>query len=192
MTAEATGTVTQLLAAARDGDSAAVGRVCELLYHDLRRLARSRLRTQQTLTLLDTTALVHESFMRLVATGQAAIPDRNRFLAYAARVMHSIIIDTVRAKHAERRGGKSAHVTLDTMLQGTLAAEEEELLRLSEAIEHLRDIDERAMRVVEMRYFAGMVESEIALALDITERTVRRDWQKAKLLLQAALEDAHG
>lgn len=182
------GAVTQWLAAAQDGDDAAVGRVCELLYRDLHGLARARLRAQQTLTLLDTTALVHESFLRLLKAGEVAIPDRGRFMAYAARVMHSVVVDVVRAKHAERRGGDWARVTLDTQLADSLTASEEDVLRLSEAIEHLRAVDARAMQVVEMRYFAGMEETEIAVALGLTERTVRRDWQKAKMLLRAALE----
>ena len=183
------GDITRWLSAARDGDSEAVGRVCELLYHDLRRLARSRLRAHQPMTLVDTTALVHESFMRLLKVGQIEVADRAHFMAYAARAMHSTIIDFVRARQAERRGGDLARVTLDTSIAAQVVACEDEVIRLSEAIEHLSAVDPRAMQVVEMRYFAGMSESEIAKVLDVTERTVRRDWQKARMLLKAVLDE---
>lgn len=181
------GDVTRLLSAARNGDEHAVGQLCELLYHDLRRLARSRLRAHQPLTLIETTALVHESFLRLLKIGRIEIADRAHFLAYASRAMHSTIVDFIRAKHAERRGGDLEKVVLDTAVLDQTVACEDEVIRLSEAIERLAAVDPRAMQVVEMRYFAGMSEREIAAALDVTERTVRRDWQKAKLLLQAAL-----
>lgn len=183
----ATGEVTLLLAAARHGDDDAMARVCELLYHDLRRVARARLRAHAPLTLLDTTALVHESFLRLVRVGKVDLASRNHFLCYAARAMRSAIIDLIRRNQAERRGGDLAHLTLDTAIADSTSAEEDEVIRLNEAIEHLASIDRRAMQVVEMRYFAGMTEKEIAEALGITERTVNRDWQKAKLLLQDAL-----
>jgi len=179
--------VTTLLPLARAGDAGAVARLYELLYQDLRRVARARLRVQKPVTLLDTTALVHESYIRLVGTGQLALADRNHLLAYAARAMRSIIIDFIRRKQTDRHGGQEAHVTLDTEVAESLPHCEDEVIRVSEALDELMQIDARAVHVVEMRYFAGMTEPEIAQALGITERTVRRDWQKAKLLLQAAL-----
>ena len=182
-----TGDVTQLLVAAQRGDGAAVARLCDLLYNDLRRVARARLRVHQPLTLLDTTALVHESFLRLVKVGQVELANRNHFLAYAARAMRSVIVDFVRRKQAERRGGELDRVVLDTSIADSSEGGESDVIRLNEAIDELTRVDARAMQVVEMRYFAGMTEAEIAAVLGVTERTVRRDWEKARLLLRAAL-----
>ena len=178
-------TVTGLLAVSQDGN--ALSRVCELLYDDLREMAHRRLRSQQPMTLLDTTALVHDSFLRLEGLGKVAMSDRGRFLAYAARVMRSVIVDTIRRRNAVRRGGDQLLVTLDTRLGESIAADEEDVLRLAEAVEELAHVDPRAAQVVEMRYFAGLDDAEIASVLGVTERTVGRDWRKARMLLHAAL-----
>jgi RNA polymerase sigma factor (TIGR02999 family) len=181
------GEIAQLLDAARQGQQAAVAQLCEFLYQDLRQMARSRLRAHQPMTLLDTTALVHESFLRLTKAGRVDVSDRNCFLGYAARVMRSVIVDFVRRKQAERRGGGQLHVTLNTDVAGSVATSEDDVLRISEALDELALAAPRAVQVVEMRYFAGMTEREVAEALGVTERTVRRDWEKARLLLHAAL-----
>jgi RNA polymerase sigma factor (TIGR02999 family) len=180
--------LTLLLAAARQGDPEAAGKAFSLLYDDLRRLARSRLRQHQTMTLLDTTSLVHESYLKLV--GQQALPieDRQHFFAYAARVMRSVIVDFARARLAERRGGGAEHVVLDTALGDGMVAPETDVLRVHEALEVLAQVEPRLASMVEMRYFAGMTEAEVAEAMGLSERTVRRDWEKARLLLSAALE----
>jgi RNA polymerase sigma factor (TIGR02999 family) len=180
--------VTQLLGAVRRGEEGAVDRLCQLMYQDLRKLARARLRPHQRGTLLDTTSLVHESYLRLAKAGEVDVSDRAHFLGYAGRVMRSVIIDFVRAKQAERRGGDEMHVTLDTNIAGSVAANEDDLIRISDALDELAKIDERMVRVVEMRYFAGLDEKEIAAALGVTDHTVRRDWEKARLLLHAALK----
>jgi len=179
--------ITELLAAARSGDAAAANSAFTLLYDDLRRLARSKLRKHQPMTLLDTTALVHEAYLKLV--GQQALPvsDRHHFFAYAARVMRSVIVDFARARAAERRGGKAEHLVLDTALVGQVAAPENDALRVHEALNVLERADERLARIVEMRYFGGLSETEVAEVLGLSERTVRRDWEKARLLLKAAL-----
>jgi RNA polymerase sigma factor (TIGR02999 family) len=157
------------------------------LYDDLRQLARSKLRQHQPLTLLDTTSLVHEVYLKLA--GQSALPviDRHHFFAYAARVMRSVIVDLARARLAERRGGDAEHVALDTDVAERVAAPENEVLRVHEALETLAQADDVLARVVEMRYFGGMTEVEIAQAMDTSERTVRRQWEKARLLLSVAL-----
>lgn len=179
--------ITELLAAARAGDAAAANAAFGLLYDDLRLLARAKLRKHQPMTLLDTTALVHESYLKLV--GQRALPvtDRHHFFAYAARVMRSVIVDMARARLAERRGGDAGHVSLDTDVADSTPAPEDEVLRVHEALETLSQADETLARVVEMRYFGGMSELEIAEALGSSERTVRRQWQKARLLLSVSL-----
>jgi RNA polymerase sigma factor (TIGR02999 family) len=179
--------VTQLLVGARLGDDEATARICEQFYHELRAMAHARLRSQQPMTLLDTTVLVHESFLRLANVGQVAMADRNHFLAYAARVMRSVIIDVVRRRNAERRGGDLDRVPLDTEIVDSVVACEDDVLRVSDALEELAKADPRAAQVVEMRYFGGMADNEIADVLGVTERTVGRDWRKAKLLLYAVL-----
>jgi len=180
--------ITILLAAARGGDQKAAAEAFSLLYADLRRLARARLRPHQTMTLLDTTSLVHESYLKLV--GQSALPveDRHHFFAYASRVMRSVIVDFARARLAERRGGQAERIVLDTVAAERIAAPVDDLLRVHEALEVLAQADERAAQVVEMRYFGGLSELEIGEALGISERTVRRLWEKGRMLLRAALE----
>lgn len=179
--------VTELLAAARSGDKHAAGEAFSLLYDELRRLARSRLRQHRTMTLLDTTSLVHECFLKLVGVDGVPVEDRHHFFAYAARVMRSVIVDFARARLAERRGGDAERLVLDTELGEKIAAPENDVLRVHEALEVLAQADARLAEVVEMRYFGGLTEPEIATALGLSERTVRRDWEKARLLLLAQL-----
>lgn len=179
--------LTSLIAGARGGDSLAVQQLCELLYQDLHRIARARLRANAPVTLLDTTVLVHESFLRFSKLGELDVTDRGHFLAYAARVMRSIIIDFVRHRQAQRLGGEAIHTELTDRIADTVGKAEDDVVRVSDALDELAAFDQRAAQVVEMRYFAGMTESEIATALGVTERTVRRDWEKARLLLKAAL-----
>lgn len=158
-------------------------------YRELRRLARARLHGGGRNTVLDTTALVHESYLRLAKHGEIAFEDKLRFMVYAGHVMRSVIIDLVRERQAERRGGDAAHVTLNTQLGESLGADagEAEILRVHDALEELARLDPRMAQVVELRYFAGMTEPEIAQALGVNERTVRRDWQQARLFLAEAL-----
>lgn len=153
------------------------------LYHELRRLARSRLAGGGRPTLLDTSALVHEAFLRMRQSGQVGLQDREHFLAYAASTMRSIVIDFVRRRNAERRGGGIEHLTLDTRAAEEIGGGDAEILAVHEALQTLAQVDERLVRVVEMRYFAGLTDVEIGRALGITDRTVRRDWERARLLL---------
>ena len=176
-----------LLQEASAGDSRAADKVISLLYRELHHLARSRLRRSGELTLLDTTSLVHESYLRIQQSGTGNFPDRKHFLAYAAKVMRTIVIDIARARQAERRGGQALHVTLTTEIGDSTAAHEDEVLRVHEALDELSGVDERLGKVVEMRYFGGLTELEIAECLGLTERTVQRDWKKARLFLAMAL-----
>jgi len=156
-------------------------------YQDLRKLARMRLRGGGRNTVLDTTSLVHESYLRLSRTGQLRVEDRTHFLRYASRAMRSVIVDLVRQRQAERRGGAAEHVTLTTRAGAGGQAGERQILRVHEAVGELARHDPRMAQVVEMRYFGGLTEAEIAEALDVTDRTVRRDWEKARLWLAEAL-----
>jgi RNA polymerase sigma factor (TIGR02999 family) len=179
--------LTDLIRLAREGDLSAIDRVFHATYPDLRRLARMRLTPHARGVMLDTTALVHESYLRFVNTGALKLNDRQHFMRYAANVMRSVVVDFVRERQAERRGGDAEHVTLNTHVGDTTPSGENEILHVHEALEELATYDVRMAQVVEMRYFAGMTENEIAEALGVTDRTVRRDWEKARLLLAKAL-----
>lgn len=183
--------ITVLLHAAVQGDARAADEAFALLYAELRQLARSRLRQSGELTLLDTTALVHESYLRLQGREGADFPDRRHFLSYASHVMRTIVVDAVRARRAGRRGDGAEHLPLDTALGDQLAdptaAHDAEVLRVHEALDELAALEPRLAQVVELRYFGGLSEAEIAAALDVTERTVQRDWQKARLFLSMSL-----
>ena len=181
------GELTELLQGLRAGDGGTVDRVFVLTYRELHELAHQRLRRTHPITVLDTTSLVHECYLRLVRLGQLNATDRAHFLAYAARVMRSIIVDTIRNRLAQRRGGGELHVTLGTDVADSVAASEQEALRVDEALQELAKLDERLVKVVEMRYFVGLSPEEIADALGVTSRTIRRDWEKARLWLARAL-----
>lgn len=155
-------------------------------YRQLRMLARARLRNGGREALLDTTALVHEAYLRL-ARAELGSAEQRSFLAYASRTMRSVIVDFARKRQAERRGGDLVMVTLTGALEEHQPAAADDILRVHEALEELSSIDARLADVVEMRYFAGMSDPQIALALGISERTVRRNWDKARLLLLRVL-----
>jgi RNA polymerase sigma factor (TIGR02999 family) len=177
----------ELVVQADSGDAAALRSVFDSAYDDLRALAHMRLRAQRGGGLLDTTALVHESFLRFASAGRLRIEDRLHFMRFASKVMHAVVVDHVRECVAARRGGGVVHVTLTTQLGHSIDGAAE-ILRVHEALEELAALDPRMAQVVEMRYFAGLTEPEIATALEISERTVRRHWEKARLLLLEALK----
>ena len=181
------GQVTTLLSAIGEGQPDALGDLYALLYPELHRLAHARVRRSGDLTLLDTTSLVHESYLRFEKTGAVAFRDRAQFMAYAAQVMRSVVVDVVRSRQSVRRGGDFDHVELDETQIAATDLRDDEILRVHESLDELATIDPRLVRVVEMRYFAGMTETEVAAALGMAVRTVARDWEKARLFLQAAL-----
>jgi RNA polymerase sigma factor (TIGR02999 family) len=182
------GEVTLLLAAAQQGQAAALSRLFELLYPELRRIAAARMRKTDERVMLDTTSLVHECYLRLLKLDELSLNDRGHFLAYAAKVMRSVVVDMAREQHAQRRGGDLAFVTLDTSLADALPSGEDEVLHIHEALQALASIDARLVQVVEMRYFIGLDNSEIAQALGVSLRTVERDWERARSFLFAALK----
>ena len=169
-------------------ESEAINALFAEAYRDLRNMARMHLRSGGRETLLNTTTLVHESYLKLAAAGRVQLNDRVHFLAYAARAMRSIIVDMVRKRQAARHGGQAARVTLDVGLASTVSVGENEVLGIHNALDELGKLDARMAQIVEMRYFAGMTETEIAEALALTDRTVRREWEKARLWLSAALK----
>jgi RNA polymerase sigma factor (TIGR02999 family) len=179
-------TLTHLIHRAQQGDFEAADALYAAAYSDLRKLARSRLRAGCRHALLDTGALVHESFVRFAEARQLRLEDRLHFLRWNARVMRSVIVDFARRRQAIRRGSGAEPVAMDDDLAAA-AAGQEEILGVHQALDRMATVDPRMTQVVEMRYFGGMTDPEIAQALGVTERTVRRDWQKARLLLREAL-----
>ena len=181
--------ITRLLQQAASGDRAALDQVYASLYPELKRLARARLRGQGRADNMDTTVLVHESFLRLVNARGLRLDDRRHFFGYAAKTMRHIIIDSARERLAERRGGGAEHVTLGADDALAVAEEQpsEELIQVGEALQELAVVDPELAELVEMRYFGGYSEVEIAELQGITERTVRRRWDKARAWLYLAL-----
>jgi RNA polymerase sigma factor (TIGR02999 family) len=180
------GSVTQLLEDVRRGDVGAQQRLFTELYSELDRLARSHLARNAPMTLIDAPALIREVYLRLEP--QAAMPGRDRgtFLAYASRAMRSVIVDYLRARGAQRRGNSERMLTLNTAVENQ-AFTEPEIESLDDALQSLARLDERAHRIVEMRYFGGMEIEEIAGFLDVSPATVKRDWQKARAYLLHAM-----
>ncbi|MBC8026081.1 MAG: sigma-70 family RNA polymerase sigma factor [Steroidobacteraceae bacterium] len=180
--------LTDMIQRAQSGDDAALKGVFELAYEELRGLARSRLRKGSPHALLGTTALVNEAYLRFAQAGRLCVEDRLHFLKYASHVMRSVIVDFVRERVAQRRGGDATHVALNDEILSSAIGGEREIMQVHEALEELAQQDARLVAVVEMRYFVGMTEVEIADVLGVTKRTVRRDWQKARLFLAESLK----
>jgi RNA polymerase sigma factor (TIGR02999 family) len=180
--------VTTLLQRIQGNDRQAMDELFTLMYDDLSRLARSRLAASGHQTLLDTSALVNEAYLRFNKLGQLELKDRQHFLAYAATTLRSVVVDFVRRRSAEQRGGDLQQVTLNTDIAESLGVSDDEILAVHDALATLADIDPRLVKVVEMRYFAGLTEDDIAAALGVTDRTVRRDWERARLLLAEMLK----
>jgi RNA polymerase sigma factor (TIGR02999 family) len=176
--------VTQLLAAWRAGDRDAADRLMPLVYDELRRIARRRLAgSHQT---LQTTALVHEAYLKLAEHSRLAVQDRQHFFALAARAMRQLVVDHARRRTAGKRGGDVRMVALDDV-QVPMDDRADEMLALDEALERLSALDETLSRIVELRYFAGLSVEETADALGCSTRTVKRDWRKARAFLHHEL-----
>ena len=180
-----TGEVTHLLRAARDGDAGAIDRIVPLVYEDLRRVARRQLGRRFGEQSVRPTELVHEAYVKLCIGGVEAAVDRAHFLAIAARAMRQVLVDEARHRRAAKRGGGWKRATLSGS-HWVADFDLDELLTLNDAIETL---DPRQRQVVECRFFGGMEESDIAEALGVTDRTVRRDWVKARAWLYRALAE---
>ena len=180
--------LTHLLRKVEEGDVGARETLFAAAYPDLERLARARLRDGGRSTLLDTRSLVHETYLRYPQGGELRAEDRRAFFAYASQVMRSVVVSYARERAAQKRGAGQRPVTLTTRVAEQAPEDEEAILRVHEALESLEQVDARLAQVVQMRYFGGYSEQEIAEALEVTERTVQRLWLKAKLMLQAAMK----
>lgn len=180
------GQVTEILRRARSGERDALDQIFPLLYGELSRMARRHLAGQPRGRTLTTTALVHEVYLRLVDQQKARFEDRAQFFAYAARVMRSVLVDQARSRSARKRGGDWIPTTLD---ERNLPVEQQAdlLLAIHEALTALAEQDEGLATLVECRFFGGMSDDELAQVLGVSDRTVRRDWLKARTWLHSRL-----
>jgi len=178
--------LTALLAEAQAGDRAAVDAILPLVYDQLEQMARRRLRGERDGHTLDTAALVHEAYLKLVDQTRADWKSRSHFLGVASLAMRRILVNYARDRRAAKRGGDAVAVTLHDEAVGQ-DARSDDLLALDEALDRLAAHDERSSRVVEMWFFGGLEQAEIAEVLGVSEKTVRRDWQTAKAWLSHAL-----
>lgn len=178
--------ITELLHACAEGDSDALDRLIPLVYEDLRVIARRRLAGERSGHTLDTTAVVHEAYVKLVDQSSADWRDRAHFFAVSARVIRNLLIDYARERDAAKRGGGAIHLPLDDAMDGH-EPRTVELLALDEALAELGRHDSRMERVVECRFFAGMSMQETADSLGVSLSTARRIWLRARAYLYRAL-----
>jgi RNA polymerase sigma factor (TIGR02999 family) len=180
------GSLVELIRGVRAGDRTEFDRLFTSVYDELRRVAHRQLRDRRPGQTLDTTALIHETYLRMVDQTRAEWADRAHFFAYASRAMRAVLVDYARRQNSAKRGGGQPRFSLDDR---DLPVEEqgEFLLALDEALTSLAGMSERLARTVECRFFGGMTEEETAEALQVSDRTVRRDWLKAKAWLYAEL-----
>lgn len=189
MADESTQDVTRLLVAWGEGEEAALERLYPLIYDELRRLARGRLRHERAQHTLETTALVHEAFLRLVGQEKGAWDSRGHFFAIAAKMMRRVLVDYARRRRGQKRGGDLVHVALEDA--PTVAVHSgEEVLRVHDALEDLAKVDERKATMVELRFFGGLSIEETAHCLGVSAGTVMRDWTLAKAWLKRHLQSA--
>lgn len=176
--------ITELLQRARAGDRPALDELLPLIYAELRRLAHAQHPRGQA-TMLNTTALVHEAYLKLINQPELSWPDRRHFYAYAARAMRSILVDNARRRASDKRGGGA--VRDDDALERLQAGDETDLLAVDQALNRLAQVSDRLREVVELHVFAGLEFKDIAACLQMTERTIFRDWRKARALLESLL-----
>jgi RNA polymerase sigma factor (TIGR02999 family) len=180
-----------LMDQAATGDPAAAGALFSALYHELRVIAERHLRGQREGVSLGTTSLLHEAFLNMRDREGVQFPDRARFLAYASRAMRGLVIDYVRNRQAKKRGGEFQLITMD---EGQVSGEKaegqslESLESLSEALDVLASVDALLAELVDLHFFGGFSFTEIAQLRKVSERTVQRDWRKARLLLHHHLQ----
>jgi RNA polymerase sigma factor (TIGR02999 family) len=180
-------TATQLLGAWRQGDANAADALFACVYDDLRALARRQLARRRPGGTLAPTALVHEAYLKFAERSAPAVVDRHHFLAVAARAMRNIVIDHIRRRQAQKRDDGGGLVALPAEVAARAEMAPSDVLAIHEALEELQGLDPRQAQVVELRFFGGLELKEIAAVLDTTERTVKRDWQRARAFLYASL-----
>jgi RNA polymerase sigma factor (TIGR02999 family) len=180
-----TESITALLASAERGDRAAADAVFSALYDELHRMARRELARGSGVT-LSATELLHDAYVNIADREGLAFPDRNRYMGYASRVMRRLIIDYARSRQAQKRGGAFAITSISTDVADPMT-DAGELHRISDALDELGTVEERLVRVVDLKFFCGYSFVEIGEMMGVSERTVQRDWEKARLFLYRRL-----
>ena len=190
LAAAAAGDMTALINAARDGDKTAEAALFRAVYGDLRRIAQRHLNASSP-EIAHATSLVHEVYLRLAGgDGQGlALNDRTHFFAVASRAMRQLVVDHVRSRTADKRGGGIEPVALDSLVVAVAEGRDEDVLMLDEALDRLAEADPRLARLVELRFFGGLQLDELAALLGLSERTLKRDWRKARAFLHRELTD---
>lgn len=183
----ASGDVTQLLLAAREGNTVAANDLYDAVYGELRDIARQRLARNRPGQTLNTTALVHEAYLKLVDQNEVAWNDRAHFFATASRAMRFILIDYARRRTADKRGGGQAPVPMSAVQVGT-DDRAEDLLTLNHALEALKEKSERLGQLVEYKFFGGLTHEEIAEVTGLSVPTIKRDWRRARAWLYRAMQ----
>lgn len=177
-----------LFALADRGDAPSSAALFTALYSELHRVAQRELGRQGWGVSLGATSLLHEAYLDLSEKDGAKFPDRHRFMAYAARVMRGLIVDYARTRHAQKRGGQF-HLTALSTDAFAVPADNRELVRISDALDELLDVEPALAEIVDLKYFCGFSFEEIAAMKSLSERTVRRHWTKARAYLHAAIRD---
>ena len=188
---EASREITHLLRAWSGGDQSALDRLAERVYPELRRMARRYMKNERLANTLQSTALVHEVYLRLVDVRKVEWRERAQFYAMAAQMMRRVLVDAARARSSQKRGGSVITVNIDDAAV-LCPAPDRSILALDQALTAFSRLAPRQARVVELRYFGGLTEEEIANALDISPRTVRRDWEFARVWLGWELAHSSG
>jgi RNA polymerase sigma factor (TIGR02999 family) len=181
--------ITALLATAERGDRAAADAVFAALYEELHRMARRELARRGGGMTLSATELLHDAYVNISQREGITFPDRNRYMGYASRVMRRLIIDYARTRQAQKRGGHFEITAISTDVAEPMT-NADELTRISDALDELGTVDERLVRVVDLKFFCGFSFIEIADMLGVTERTIQRDWEKARIFLFRRLNHA--
>jgi RNA polymerase sigma factor (TIGR02999 family) len=180
--------ITALLTSAEQGDRAAADALFAALYGELHRMARRELAKRGSSVTLGATTLLHDAYLDIASREGASFPDRNRFMGYASRVMRGIIIDYVRSRHAQKRGGEYDMTSIRTDIAEAVP-DAMNLQELSDALDELGNVEPRLARIVDLKFFCGFSFVEIAAMLKISERTVQRDWEKARIYLHNVLQE---
>ena len=179
--------ITQLLIAWRNGEAKALDDLMPLVHRELKRIARNFMRRQNAGHTLQTTALVNEAFVRLVDSDKVNWQDRSHFFAISAQLMRRVLVDAARRKNSAKRGGARVQVTLADDLSST-DEDQVDVVAIDDALKRLALLNQRQCQIVELRYFGGLTEDEIAETLNISPRTVRRDWNLARAWLYRELK----
>jgi len=178
--------LSSLIKAAEQGDNSASEALFSALYSELHRLAKRELARQSAPLTLGATTLLHEAYLDMAGRGGPSFPDRARFMGYAARVMRGLIIDYARNRHAQKRGGQFEITSLATDV-GTKAVDDRKLTRISEALDELARTDPALAEIVDLKFFCGFSFAEIAGMRGVSERTVQRNWEQARIYLHRCI-----